>query len=214
MGARPGTGARHRGAVPAAKTPTVARRGSAAEPWSHASTRRPSGPSRSGQDPGQRGGQVGSVLGRHVARHEIETVDGAGIDVGFHPHAADEALINARQTRPILEHIANKWSVLILTVLCSKPSRFNEILRRLDVITHKALADALKRLERNGLVRREVLPTKPVGVEYTIPPLGRSLQQPFAALYEWALKHGPELEHAQAAFDHAQDGRSASPPAR
>ena len=115
--------------------------------------------------------------------------------------ATDDALIDARRTRPILEHIANKWSVLILTVLCARPSRFNEIMRRLDGITHKALADALKRLERNGLVKRTVLPTTPVGVEYTITPLGHSLRQPFEALYAWALTRGPELEEAQAAFD-------------
>ncbi|MDP8920527.1 MAG: helix-turn-helix transcriptional regulator, partial [Pseudomonadota bacterium] len=113
----------------------------------------------------------------------------------------DEALIDVQRTRPILDHIANKWSVLILTVLCTRPSRFNEIMRRLDGITHKALADALKRLERNGLVRREVLPTMPVGVEYTITPLGRSLQAPFEALYAWALTYGPELERAQKEFD-------------
>lgn len=112
-----------------------------------------------------------------------------------------EALIDARATRPILEHIANKWSVLILTVLCTRPSRFNEIMRRLDGITHKALADALKRLERNGLIKRTILPTAPIGVEYTITPLGQSLQQPFEALYAWALAHGPELERAQARFD-------------
>lgn len=76
----------------------------------------------------------------------------------------DCVLGNVGKTRPILEHITNKWSILILTVLCTKPSRFNEIRRRLDGITHKALADALKRLERNGLVHREVLPTMPVGV--------------------------------------------------
>ena len=115
--------------------------------------------------------------------------------------ATDEALIDARRTRPVLEHIANKWSVLILTVLCPRPSRFNEIMRRLDGITHKALADALKRLERNGLVSRTVLPTTPVGVEYAITPLGQSLRQPFEALYAWALARGPELEQAQAAFD-------------
>lgn len=115
--------------------------------------------------------------------------------------ATDEALIDARTTRPILEHIANKWSVLILTVLCTRPSRFNEIMRRLDGITHKALADALKRLERNGLVNRTVLPTTPIGVEYTITPLGHSLREPFQALYAWALERGPELQQAQADFD-------------
>ncbi len=48
-----------------------------------------------------------------------------------------EALIDVQKVRPVLEQIANKWSVLILTVLCSRPSRFNEIMRRLDGITHK-----------------------------------------------------------------------------
>ena len=117
----------------------------------------------------------------------------------------DEALIDVLRTRPILEQIANKWSVLILTVLCARPSRFNEIMRRLDGITHKALADALKRLERSGLIRRDVLPTAPVGVEYTITPLGKSLQQPFAALYDWALTYGPDLERAQAEYDRARE---------
>jgi DNA-binding HxlR family transcriptional regulator len=115
--------------------------------------------------------------------------------------ALGEALIDARATRPILEHIANKWTVLILTVLCEQPSRFNAIRRRLDGITHKALSDALKRLERNGLVNRRVLSTQPIGVEYTITPLGSSLREPFAALYSWALIRGPELEKAQEIYD-------------
>ncbi len=113
----------------------------------------------------------------------------------------DAALIDACRVRPVLEQIANKWSVLVLTVLCPKPARFNAILRRLDGITHKALADTLKRLERNGLVRREVLPTAPVGVEYSITPLGHSLRQPFEALYAWALTNGPEMERARADHD-------------
>lgn len=119
-----------------------------------------------------------------------------------HKAVSAEALLDVEKARPVLEQIANKWSVLILTVLCTKPSRFNEIMRRLDGITHKALADALKRLERNGLIHREVLTTTtPVGVEYTITSLGRSLQQPFEALYAWSMIYGPELERAQEEYD-------------
>lgn len=117
-----------------------------------------------------------------------------------------EALLDVEKARPVLEQIANKWSILILTVLCTRPSRFNEIMRRLDGITHKALADALKRLERNGLIRREVLTTTtPVGVEYTITALGRSLQQPFEALYAWSMAYGPELQRAQEEYDRMRD---------
>jgi DNA-binding HxlR family transcriptional regulator len=104
-------------------------------------------------------------------------------------------------TRPILEHIANKWTVLILSVLCTRPARFNDLKRRLDGIPHKALSDALKRLERDGLISRKVLPTRPIGVEYTITDLGCSLREPFAALYNWALANGSAMQRSQLAYD-------------
>lgn len=112
-----------------------------------------------------------------------------------------ELPLDVTATRPILEHIANKWTVLILSVLCTRPARFNDLKRRLDGITHKALSDALKRLERNGLISRKVLPTRPVGVEYTITDLGCSLREPFAALYNWSLANGSAMERAQYAYD-------------
>jgi DNA-binding HxlR family transcriptional regulator len=111
------------------------------------------------------------------------------------------ALEEISGTRPVLEQIANKWSVLILTVLCSEPSRFNAIKRRLDPITHKALTEALRRLERNGLVHRRVIASSQVAVEYSITPLGRTLQQPFVALVAWASEHGASIGQAQQAFD-------------
>jgi DNA-binding HxlR family transcriptional regulator len=108
------------------------------------------------------------------------------------------------RVRPVLDKIADKWTIMILTVLCPQPSRFNEIKRRLDGITHKALADALKRLERNGLVTRTVLPTAPIGVEYAITPLGHSLRQPFEALCAWAMAHGDAIADAGVAHDSAK----------
>ena len=112
-----------------------------------------------------------------------------------------ELPLDVAATRPILEHIANKWTVLILSVLCTRPARFNDLKRRLDGITHKALSEALKRLERNGLVSRKILPTQPIGVEYTITDLGCSLREPFAALYNWSLANGFALQRAQYAYD-------------
>ncbi|ELY4669560.1 winged helix-turn-helix transcriptional regulator [Cronobacter muytjensii] len=113
--------------------------------------------------------------------------------------AAQLAEINS--TRPVLEQVANKWSILILTVLCTQPARFNAIKRRLDPITHKALTEALRRLERNGLVSRRVIASSPVAVEYAITPLGRTLQEPFVALVSWARQHGASIAQAQAVYD-------------
>ncbi len=104
-------------------------------------------------------------------------------------------------SRPILDQIADKWSMLILAVLCAGPLRFNAIKRRLEGITQKALTQALRRLERNGLVARRVIPVSPVAVEYSVTPLGRTLEQPFAALYGWTVEHLSDIEQAQREFD-------------
>ncbi|MGD9427123.1 winged helix-turn-helix transcriptional regulator [Pantoea sp. NSTU24] len=117
-------------------------------------------------------------------------------------------LAEINSTRPILEQVANKWSVLILTVLCVQPARFNAIKRRLDPITHKSLTEALRRLERNGLVSRKVIASSPVAVEYAITPLGQTLQTPFVALVGWAKQHGETLKQAQTAYDAEDENRT------
>jgi len=116
----------------------------------------------------------------------------------------DQALADLARVRPVLDKIADKWTILILTVLCERPSRFNQIKRRLDGITHKALSDALKRLENYGLVTRTVLPTRPIGVEYAITPLALSLRQPFKQLWDWALENGDALTDTQPSRGQAQ----------
>jgi len=121
---------------------------------------------------------------------------------------AERLLAHMGRIRFVLDKIADKWTILILTVICPKPSRFNEIKRRLVGITHKALADALKRLERNGLVTRTVLPTQPIGVEYAITPLGLSLQAPFELLCDWAIVHGAALDAALLAHDRGKTGET------
>ncbi len=109
-------------------------------------------------------------------------------------------------SRLLFDQIADKWSMMVLTVLDPGPARFNEIKRRLEGVTQKALTQCLRRLERNGLILRRVIPTSPVGVEYEITPLGRSLQHPFKALYKWTLENMAEVDKARAAFDDRNGG--------
>jgi Predicted transcriptional regulators len=117
------------------------------------------------------------------------------------PYTEEQVLQTLPHVRPVLEQIAHKWSILILTFLCEEPKRFNALKRRLDGITQKALTEALRRLERNGLVERRVTTTSPIAVEYSITPLGRTLQEPFLALYDWAVDHQADLALARKRFD-------------
>ncbi|MEG3130888.1 helix-turn-helix domain-containing protein [Pantoea cypripedii] len=104
-------------------------------------------------------------------------------------------------SRLLLDQITDKWSILILSALCKEPLRFNEIKRSMNGITQKSLTQCLRRLERNGIVSRRVIPSSQVGVEYSITPLGRTLETPFQALYNWTVKYSTAVTHAQAEFD-------------
>ncbi|WP_328634835.1 winged helix-turn-helix transcriptional regulator [Streptomyces sp. NBC_00356] len=103
-------------------------------------------------------------------------------------------------SRPILDQIADKWSMMVMAVLV-EPRRFNEIKRRLDGVTQRVLTQTLRRLERNGMVKRRVLPTSPVGVEYSLTPLGESLREPFAHLYDWTVANVSEIQARQRDYD-------------
>lgn len=85
--------------------------------------------------------------------------------------------------------------------MCIEPTRFNAIKRRLNGVTHKALTEALRRLERNGLVARRVLTTAALGVEYSITPLGRSLQEPCMAFARWTAGNSDAVLQARHAYD-------------
>nr|WP_325253632.1 helix-turn-helix domain-containing protein [Amylibacter sp.] len=104
-------------------------------------------------------------------------------------------------SRILFAEVADKWSMMILKVLSDEPQRFNEIKRRLEGVSQKALTQTLRRLERNGLITRTVLSTSPVAVRYALSPLGKSLVVPFAALYAWTCENLPEVEAARRQYD-------------
>lgn len=115
-----------------------------------------------------------------------------------HPHAPLE--ISAPH-RELLDQVLDKWSLDVLNQLCERPSRFNELRRAIPSVTQKSLSATLRRLERNGIVEREVISSRPVAVEYRITPLGKTLRAPVDALLAWASDHLPAIEDARATFD-------------
>lgn len=103
--------------------------------------------------------------------------------------------------RELLDQVLDKWSLRVLDRLCERPLRFNELRRAIPVITQKSLTTTLRRLERNGMVERAVVSTRPLAVEYRIAPLGRTLQELIDALLNWTTVNMPDVRRARARFD-------------
>ena len=103
--------------------------------------------------------------------------------------------------RELLDQVLDKWSLAVLNELCEKPCRFNELRRAIPTVTQKPLTATLRRLERNGIVERVLLSSRPVAVEYRITPLGKTLRPPIDVILHWAAEHMSEIERARESFD-------------
>lgn len=108
--------------------------------------------------------------------------------------------------RELLDQVLDTWSLAVLDQLCERPRRFNELRRAIPAVTQKSLTATLRRLERNGVVERDVLSTRPVAVQYAITPLGKTLRHPVDVVLDWAAEHMPVIEQARRAFDAELDG--------
>ncbi|CAN7300336.1 helix-turn-helix domain-containing protein [Rhizobium sp. LjRoot30] len=115
-----------------------------------------------------------------------------------------------RPVRQILARVGDKWSVLIVMALRDGPRRFNEVKRAIGTISQRMLTLTLRGMERDGLVRRTVLPTKPPRVDYELTALGYSLYEPVDRLGRWAIEKEAEITQAQQAFDRQQEDSPAS----
>ena len=88
-----------------------------------------------------------------------------------------------------LKIIGGRWKVLILRELLVGTQRFNQLHRSLPGITQKMLTQQLRELEEDGIILRQVYPQVPPKVEYSLTPLGESLDPVLQAMHEWGIKH-------------------------
>ena len=115
--------------------------------------------------------------------------------------------------RDVLDRIGDRWSLLVLLQRGKGTLRFSDLRRAVGDISQRMLSQTVRRLEEDGLVAREVHPTVPPRVDYSLTELGRSLMIPIRQLVDWAkLNHG-QIRQARTRYrrslEKAADARSA-----
>ncbi|MEV1315585.1 helix-turn-helix domain-containing protein [Micromonospora arborensis] len=94
--------------------------------------------------------------------------------------------------------IDGKWKTALLWLLESGPRRPGELRRQLPGLTEKVLTQALREMEADGLVHREVHNVLPLKTEYYLTPFGRELSEALAPLSDWGHRRLTKLTEAQA----------------
>lgn len=88
-------------------------------------------------------------------------------------------------SRQILQHLTNRWGVLVMIVLMNGTKRFSEIRREIDGVSERMLTQTLQQLEHDGMVHRKSYNTVPPHVEYSLTDYGKIAGEKLADLVDW-----------------------------
>lgn len=92
-----------------------------------------------------------------------------------------------------MDVLNGKWKISIVAALCFNKKRYSDLLKDVRGISGKMLSRELKEMELNQLVKRTVLDTRPVTVEYELTDYGQNLKIVIKNLAMWGLEHRKQI---------------------
>ena len=93
--------------------------------------------------------------------------------------------INRDPLNNALKLISGKWKIKILEKLSNRAIRFGKLKKNLDTITSQMLSKQLKEMENDTLVKRKVIKSNPITVEYSLTQFGSSSLPIIRSLIKW-----------------------------
>jgi DNA-binding HxlR family transcriptional regulator len=105
-----------------------------------------------------------------------------------HMPAADSPLAAA------LERVGDRWSLLVVEALLPGPRRFNELQAQVSGIAPNILADRLRRLETERVVRATPYSERPPRFSYALTAEGLELASALRLLADWGSRASPTAE--------------------
>lgn len=96
--------------------------------------------------------------------------------------------------RDAMDILSGKWKINIVASLSLKGKmRFMDLLGEVDGIAAKMLSKELMNLETNLLIKRTVMSTKPVTVEYELTAHGKTLNKIIKEIGDWGVVHRKKI---------------------
>ena len=113
-----------------------------------------------------------------------------------------------RPPRRLVGLLGGRWTLAVLAELSDHGRRYQDLHGSLEGISHKVLTDTLRRAERDGLISRTLDPGRvDTATLYELTGLGRSLEEPLAALGQWVDAMWDLVDAARRRWDVKADGR-------
>lgn len=95
-----------------------------------------------------------------------------------------------RAVQDAMDALNGKWKIAIISsICCYGKRRFSDILTDVVGISNRMLSKELKELEINQLIKRTVLDTQPITVQYELTEHGNTLQTIISTITDWGIEH-------------------------
>lgn len=118
-----------------------------------------------------------------------------------------DLMTGACPSRDVLKHMTSRWGVLVLLALeGGSPLRFGELRATIGGISERMLAQTLKWLEQDGLVRRVAHQVVPPHVDYSLTDLGQEAAGKIRQLTDWIETAMPRIAAIWDARKEAEEG--------
>lgn len=104
-----------------------------------------------------------------------------------------------------LDVLGDRWTLLILRDLMGGLYRYNDILENCQGMSPNVLSDRLKRLEAEGLVRRDYYKELPPRVEYRLTEKGWTVRPVLLALLDWGRQNAGRITPEQVGREFTTD---------
>ena len=99
-----------------------------------------------------------------------------------------------RAVQDSMDALNGKWKISIISsICCYGKRRFSDILNDIEGISNRMLSKELKELEINQLIKRTVLDTQPITVQYELTEHGNTLQTIITNLSAWGVVHRKKI---------------------
>ena len=92
-----------------------------------------------------------------------------------------------------IELIGRRWTGVILRAMLAGEARFSDIAATVPGLSDRLLSERLKELEAEGIVKRTVVASTPVRVDYALTEKGQALNEVIMAVSSWAENWLPPL---------------------
>jgi DNA-binding HxlR family transcriptional regulator len=116
------------------------------------------------------------------------------------PDNADQA--STAPAERLVRTLAGRWTLAVLGELTARGRRYQDLYDALGGISYKVLTETLRRAERDGLIARHLDGERiETATLYELTDLGRSLDEPLAAMAGWADANWQTVEAARSRWD-------------